>query len=354
MKILRSIAGLLCVCGLLVFPSCNKSSPTAVLGDWTKQTPFFGIPRAGAVSFTIGTKAYVGLGFNGNVVSPNPDYPKDFWVYDVQNNIWDSVAPFPGLGREQAVAFSLNGKGYVGTGFNRDSLVYLRDFWEFDPTANTYGQWTRLKDFHGAARTNAVAFDDGTYGYLGTGYNSNYFIDFYQYNPTLDSWNIIASPSGDKRQQAMTMTINGKTYLFGGVNNGSFTFDMWEFDPAELALGHHPWTNRTPLTTDAQYNNFRAAVNRYDAVAFTLNNKGYISTGSNGSILNTTWQYDPSNQTFTLMTPFERFARSQAVAFVLGNETIGYHGFVSTGSQGNNYFDDMMEFLPLNAYVLNN
>ncbi len=350
MKILR-IAGIFCISSLLIFPSCNKSSPTAILGDWTKQSPYRGNPRAGAVAFTIGTKAFVGLGYNANNYVNNVlvDYPKDFYVYDQTQLLWDSITPFPGLGREQAVAFSVNGKGYVGTGYNRDSVRQLRDFWEYDPT--TY-KWKQLNDFAGEARSNAVAFDDGTFGYLGTGSNGNYFGDFWQYNTTLDTWKSIQSIRGDKRQQAATMTIKGKTYLFGGVNNGSFTYDIWEFDPSALTRGivDSIWVERTPLTTDAQYNNFRAAVTRYDAVAFSLNNLGYISTGSNGQILNTTWQYDPSNQTYTLMTPFERAARSQAVAFVIGDETHKSQGFVATGFQGQ-YFDDMMEFLPLNAYV---
>lgn len=342
MKILRSIVGLLCVSVLLVFPSCNKSTPTAILGDWRKQAPFEGTTRAGSVAFAIGDKAYVGTGYDGTY------YQNDFYVYDVKKQYWDTIAPFPGLGREQAVAFSINGKGYMGTGYNRDSVVQLRDFWEYDPA--TY-KWKQLNDFGGEARYNAVAFSMSNYGYLGTGYNNNYFGDFWQYNPDLDSWMKIPSYRGDKRWMAMTFTIKDKTYLFGGQNNNSYTLDIWEFDPAALTTGGDPWTDRTPLTTDAQYNNFKAFANRYDAVTFTLNDLGYVTCGSNGAIINTTWQYDPSNQTYTQMTSFERSARTQAVAFVVGDEAFGFKAFVTTGLYGTTRLDDMMEFRPKDAYV---
>lgn len=341
MKILRCFAGLLFICSFLIFPSCNKSTVTAVLGDWRKSAPFKGTPRAGSVSFVIGNKAYVGLGHDGEA------YHNDFFAWDEDQQFWEDVADFPGQSREQAIAFSIGGKGYLGTGYNRDDNVYFKDFWEYDPGSN---QWTQLNDFSGDARANAVGFDDGTNGYLGTGYNINYYGDFWKYDSGTDTWTEIPSYKGDKREQAMTMTIAGKTYLFGGQNNGSFTYDIWEFNPTAEAQSR--WTDRTPLTTDAQYNNFRVAVNRYDAVAFTLSNKGYISTGSNGSILNTTYQYDPSNQTYTLMTPFERASRSQAVSFVVGNKAYVATGMLSSSRQS--HFDDMMEFRPLDQFVVNN
>ena len=43
---------------------------------------------------------------------------------------------------------------------------HYKDFWEYDPTANT---WTQKADFGGTARKNAVGFSIGTKGYIGTG-----------------------------------------------------------------------------------------------------------------------------------------------------------------------------------------
>src|SRR5205823_2846144 len=59
------------------------------------------------------------------------------------------VASFPGSARSGAVAFTLNGKGYVGNGYNivNGSNHPLRDFWEFDPAGGTAGTWKRIADF---------------------------------------------------------------------------------------------------------------------------------------------------------------------------------------------------------------
>ena len=78
-----------------------------------------------------------------------------------------------------------------------------------------------------------------------------------------------------------------------------------------------------------------------------------IVTGQKGGIVPTTYQYDPSNQTYTLMTQLEAATRFSAVAFVLGDETSGFHAFVATGWQGGfTPFDDMLEFKPDEAMVV--
>ena len=47
----------------------------------------------------------------------------------------------PGNGRSSAVAFSLNGKGYIGLG--RDSLsIQLNDCWEYNPVNDSWTEKT--------------------------------------------------------------------------------------------------------------------------------------------------------------------------------------------------------------------
>ncbi len=342
MKIIRCIAGLVCLCILFMFPSCNKSTVTVPLGNWVHTQDFPGVPRSGAFCFTIGNTAYVGAGYNGTLAGVQ--YVNNCFSFDQDGGIWRAIAPFPGVPRERAVAFSINGKGYVGTGYNRaqDSVAYiqLKDFWEYDPATN---QWKRLNDFAGGARYNAVGFAYTNYGYVGTGFDGSYYGDFWRYDPSNDSWTPIPSYPGTKRQQATVMPIDGKFYLISGYNNNSYVFDTWKFDPA--AAPNDAWTNVTPLTTDAQFANFKVAVSRYDAVAFGLDGMGYIATGSSQ---NSIYQYNPVASSWTKMTPFERAPRSQAVAFVVGG--IPYLG---TGLNGNTRFDDMEIFQPTADYNAN-
>ena len=217
----------------------------------------------------------------------------------------------------------------------------MKDFWEYDPATD---QWKQLNNFKGGARFNAVAFSDpdSKYGYVGTGYNGLWYGDFWRYDAAEDSWTEISGP-GNKRQQATTMTIDGKVYLCSGNSNGSFVTDIWRFDPSNGS-----WTNVTPLTTDAQYANFKLAVNRSDAVGFSMNGMGYIATGQTPQYQTSIYQYDPVGLTWTKMTPFEGAPRSQAVAFVLGGRA-----YVGTGGNGGIKFDDVEEFQPTVDYNVN-
>jgi len=349
----------------LLFSSCG-SSPTTIAGNWVNSVwSFEGAPRSGAFEFTIGNNAYVGLGYGGK---NGNQYLQDCWVFNLDSGFWKEVAPFPGTGRELSVSFSIGGKGYVGTGFNRylvTDSVELGDFWVFDPTGQTDttinhtalsypGKWTRLHDFgYGVPfppppRYNAVAFATAENAYVGGGYDGNYYSDCYKYNPGTDTWIQQDQFPGDKREGAMTLTINGKVFYFGGDSNGVFEFDLWMFDPNDPRGG---WFLETEATTNGNYNDFKTGVRRSNAAAFTLNNLGYVVCGTlstAGAATPLVYQFDPIAMTWTRMTAYERAARYQAVSFVLENRA-----FVATGGNGTKKYDDMSEWQPTVAENVN-
>jgi len=322
---------------IVVSLSCqdNTSDDTDQVGNWVRTTPFKGSRRSGSVVFTIGNKAYIGLGYNGD------EYFSDLYEYDIDLGFWKTKAPFTGVPRERAVAFSIDGKAYIGLGYNRDEeKEELDDFWVYDPAADT---WTQLNNFGGSARYNAVGFAINGKGYVGTGNDgSNWNGDFWEYDPSNDSWQEIVSYPGNKREEATTFVLNGKAYLCTGRNNGITDIDFWEFDPEAKT-----WTSRIPTDDVDYYASFGSAVHRYNAVSFALNGMAYIATGitSTGTADNTVWQYDPTTQVWTSMTAFEGASRSQAVAFVIGSRV-----FVGTGQSGSSRYDDIWEFRPNEAY----
>lgn len=324
---------------ILINLSChNDPTDTSAIGNWIRSTPFKGSRRSGAVVFTIGNKAYIGLGYNGD------QYFTDMYEYDLDLGFWKTMAPFTGVPRERAVAFAIDGKAYIGLGYNRDQdKEELGDFWMYDPAADT---WTQLNNFGGSPRYNAISFAINGKGYVGTGNDgSNYDGDFWEYDPVADSWQEIVSYPGQKREEAATFVLDGKAYVCTGRNNGITDNDFYEFDPATKT-----WTNRTPTTDVDYYSSFTSAVHRYGAVAFPLNGMAYVCTGINsaGTADNTAWQYDPTTQQWTSVTSFEGAGRTDAVAYILGGRV-----FVGTGQSGSSRYDDIWEFRPDEEYNVN-
>jgi len=128
---------------------------------WKREgVEFPGGYREDAVAFVIGNKAYVGLGADLITFGESLWYD-DFWVYDHERRVWSSLSfKFPGEARRGAVAFSIGGKGYVGTGITKEGKC-LADFYEFDPEIG----WTKIRNIDNP-RYGANAFVADGYGYV--------------------------------------------------------------------------------------------------------------------------------------------------------------------------------------------
>lgn len=311
--------------GMLCLLACNEDDDDDLLGNWIEQSDFEGFRRSSAVSFVVGDRAYVGTGFNGD----EDEYYRDFWRYNVGQNFWQRIDTFPGIGRSAAVAFTIEGIGYVGLGYDGDEE--LKDFYAYDPVSDS---WERIADFGGSARRNAVAFGLNGKGYVGTGDDGNTLKDFWEYDPIQDTWTQIPSIGGSKRSNAVAMVINDFAYVGTGSDNGSLETDLWRFDP--LLLPDFPWVEMTELDDDDDYQ-----IIRENASTFTMNGLGYVVFGRSGASSISVWEYDPLGDFWTEKTAFEGSSRSDAVAF-----SVVERGFITTGRVGSVYFDDLWELKP--------
>ena len=84
----------------------------------------------------------------------------------------------------EATGFSVYGKGFIGTGDDQSSGTNYNDFWEYDPTTNT---WVQIQDFFGMARRYLVAFTIGNSAYVGLGTNGTNFKDFWEFDYLLSA-----------------------------------------------------------------------------------------------------------------------------------------------------------------------
>lgn len=321
-----------CLLLMASLAACSKgSNSTTYLGNWVKRPQYHGLARSNAASFVIGSKAYVGTGYDGN------DRLQDFWAYDADLNMWTNVAPFAGPARSGAVGMSIGTKGYVGTGY--DGVNKLNDFYEYNPDANT---WTIKAPFGGSARYGAVAFGLKDQGYITTGYDGNWQIDNWAYNPATNSWSQAQAMTSGKRQDASVFVINNKAYVCMGTANSTFITDFYVFDGTNWAP-LNAIDNVSDSSFDDSYN-FKGS----GAASFAMGGKGYIVSGTKGSLSAATWEYDPNTDRWVQKTDFEGAARTGSNGF-----NIKDRGFVVLGVSNNQPLDDMKEFYPNAEYNKN-
>jgi N-acetylneuraminic acid mutarotase len=272
--------------------------------QWTQKTDFGGLNRFGAVCFTIGTKAYVGTGYN----VPTPLIgTKDFWEYNPSTDTWLQKADFAGTARGYAIGFSIGTKGYIATGM--DSAGLLKDLWEYDSGNDT---WTQKADFLGTARYGAVGFSIGNKGYIGTGSDTTGNLnDFWEYNPSTDSWSQKANFGGSKRKNAIGFAIDNNGYIGTGLDSISELIDFWKYNSV-----NDSWSQMADLLGNT----------RQTAISFTIGQKGYVGAGKSASIYLDFCEYDPTTNSWTVKADFSEVKRAYAVGFSIGNK-----GYISTG-----------------------
>lgn len=314
---------------LFYISGCGKESNSEeeLIGNWIELSDFEGVPRSDAVTFTIGDKAYVGTGYDGS------DRLNDFWEYDPQLDGWTRKADFPGVRRNGAVGFGTDSKGYIGTGY--DGVNKLKDFYEYDPITDI---WDTIPDFGGTARYGAVAFAIDNQGYVGTGYDGNTLKDLWEYDPSTSQWIKKLSLEGGKRRDAVAFVINGKGYICTGIDNGIYEDDFLEYDPVA-----DTWNKKRSISnvSDEDYDDDYKTIPGINKAAFSVNGKGYVATGGQGSAGVYVWEYNPSSDLWKRKTSLEASGRIEAVGFAIGDL-----GYITTGRDGSYYFDDLWGFQP--------
>ncbi len=175
----KSLFALLIALFPVFVTSCSDDDDDDLIGHWVRTSDFDGLARGEASSFSIGDKGYLVCGYDG---SKSNARLSDLWEYDMTTDAWTQKAGFPGTARSNGTAFAIDGKGYFGTGY--DGVNKLNDFWEYDPATNN---WTQRTDFPGSGRYDAVSFGVSGKGYIGAGYDGNYLKDFYSFDPAANT-----------------------------------------------------------------------------------------------------------------------------------------------------------------------
>jgi len=192
---------------------------------WYQRT---NIPRVieEGIGFAISSKAYVGLGGVSII-----DYKNDFYEYDPSKNKWTQLNDFPGTPRRGSIGFSMNGKGYAGLGYKDIGSYnkgYFKDLWEYDPLTD---DWTRLPDFPGEVRQDAIGFGIDGAIYVGMGGIN----DFYKFDLKTKEWSILNYIPGSSRVHAFSFCI-GTSIYYGGGMSPNLSSDLWKYSTGSVTF----------------------------------------------------------------------------------------------------------------------
>lgn len=311
--------------------------------SWVQKTNFGGKTRYSAVSFSIGTKGYMGMGsIDGS------EGLKDFWEWDEKTNQWSSKSDFAGDARHDAVGFSIGNKAYYGTGAEQAGVKMYKDFWEWNQTTNT---WSKKTDFPGIKRRIATGFSIGNKGYIVLGCDSSlkvYYQDFWEYNPDADTingtpWVQKANFPGGARCDASSFVIGTKAYI--GLGNNYKTYvnykDFWEWDQST-----NIWTSKSDFIGSP----------RYGSVGFSINSKGYVGLGSpvgyGSPGPKDLYEYDPILDKWNMKANFGGNARTGASSFTI--DDLAYVGLGIDPSPSNSTtYNDFWEYSTQNISAIN-
>ena len=323
---------------------------------WFQKSDFSGISRTDAVSFNVGTNAYIATGFDGiNLLD-------DIWQYNITADTWTQIASVPGNNakRRDAVAFVIDTDVFIGTGNSATATVEIsplekpkpqRNFVVFHTTTNTFGWGGRQPDsMPDWERHKAIAFSIGRKGYVGLGTRTNPVNDVWEYTLDADTsgnpgyaWRIVANFPGGRRTEAVAAVLAGKAYIGTGLDeNGNYKNDLYSFHPVDgwASIGFMP-----------------EGTARANGVAFSLSyakksvnyNMIFVGTGRNATtLLNDFYAFDIEQRQWKRIADCGTVGREGAVSFTIVRDDefdIDRRGMVALG-QGAVKLKDVWEYLP--------
>lgn len=316
---------------ILLFYSCGNTveSPYEPI-EFKRLTTMPGNGRSSAVAFAINGKGYVALGRN-----ENGETLKDCWEYNPTDNTWLEKETFPGVGRVKAMAMELNGKAYVGLGYDPSIGVYvigsnLKDFWMYDPENDTWTQKDSLPSF----ATNAcVSFAYKNEIYIGGGFNGwGFTLEFWKYSPVNDNWTRLKKFPGMGR--AGSVLCATAEHIFYGTGYRTLNEnDWWEYFPESDS-----WTKRKSMPDKGRENGVSLAIgNRY----FVSTGKQFGGNLTGGHVKSDILEYDAIRDVWYERGNIPNGARENAIAF-----TIGGKGYIGFGDSDPQVLNDFWSFEP--------
>jgi len=205
----------------------NKTTLEFNLDDefWTEKKDFGGAERNNAVAFTVNGKSFLGAGLGYERLN-------DFWSYNALDDSWQLITHLPSELNSlwNAFAVTIGNNVYIGLGKTFESDVSTkaianRKIFKYDANNNT---WTPIADFPGTIETKYRPVVCELNGKLLVSDLDN-SLELYEYDPSTNAWNLFEYNSSLFKRSEM-FTINNKLYVM--TNNGDLYNQLWVYDPS--------------------------------------------------------------------------------------------------------------------------
>ncbi|MDR0613417.1 MAG: hypothetical protein LBG45_08085 [Dysgonamonadaceae bacterium] len=195
--------------------------------------------------------------------------------------VFEVKSEFPGKLRSNFTVFTLKNVLYMTCGYNNSDIY--SDVWRYD--GNQW--WNDIYDIPGNQRRSPVAFtinDSLVYAGTGQGISGSSRVsygDFYILDGTSGRWTEIETPAEMPRYEAVAFSLNNKGYVVGGHTEDSIFQDMWEYSP-DNGAGSWKKCNDFP-------NPF------YGGICIYNKERVFAGFGNNSETENTLWEYDAAS-----------------------------------------------------------
>lgn len=277
---------------------------------------------------------------------------------------WEQVSSLPDTvyGRNHPITFSLNGYGYLGTGYNSKGPEELfNDFYRYDPGSDT---WTEIDTFLGQKRGFGYGVTTQNKAYMGFGIGSNIdpvtnkevdtvFNDLYSYDPNKSEWTQLASCDCIGRYHPAMVATSDKIFVGLGSSGSGNLKDWWEYDIETNtwsqkpdfpgAKRHHPYYfgidslvyvgfghgsgiykdfyEYNPRTEEWRQLSDLPDQGRVAGTQFSHGGLGYVLSGQGENhrnlVLGDFWSYNPQSDTWTKLTPHPGTGRWAPGSFII-------------------------------------
>jgi len=295
---------------------------------WTMKSSFGGPARENSVAFTVNGIGYMGMGNN------TAELLFDFWEYNQELDTWTQKADFPS-------GTSVTNFHTATTSWAILGLEGTQETWAYDFDGNT---WIQKEDFPGVARYMGFCFHLLGNLYFGGGVvldpDRNYPVDVWEYDPQDDVWTRKSDFPAIGREHAASFSIGDHGFAGMGFSvdeseNHTYHIDFWRFDPSDDSGGYD--TRGNPIGSWTQRAEAPAAT-RF--VGYTIDNRGFVFSQDRFFI------YNPALNSWSQSPAFSATPRFNAAGFALNGRAYVGTGIYDSGGGNMVVVDDFWEYTP--------